>query len=61
MSIVDQSLHPIKDSVCSEHYEASLKELFSSGNEASMEKPWVKGKQIKELQKRSYGVFGMVV
>ena len=31
---VDQSLHPIKDSVCPEQYEASLKELFSSGNEA---------------------------
>ena len=34
MAIVDQSLHPIKDRVCTEHYEASLKELFSSGNEA---------------------------
>ena len=34
MPLVDQSLHPIKDGVCSEHYEASLKELFSSGNEA---------------------------
>lgn len=34
MAIVDQSLHPIKYSVCPEHYEASLKELFSLGNEA---------------------------
>ena len=34
MAIGDQSLHPIKDSVCPEHYKASLKELFSSGNEA---------------------------
>ena len=34
MAIVDQSLHPIKDSVCPEHYETSLKEPFSSGNEA---------------------------
>ena len=34
MAIVDQSLHPIKDRLCTEHYEASLKELFISGNEA---------------------------
>lgn len=33
MPIVDQSLHPIKDSVSPDHYEASLKELFTSGNE----------------------------